>query len=138
MREPWARTLDRRLAALGIAPTRRVEIIAEVEQHLADARRDTLGRREADDLVRELAGIERPVSLEPPVLGKARHTIMSSIRQDLRYALRSLRRNPAYTAIVLATLALGIGANAAIFSVADAVMLRPFPYPDMDRIVMLN
>jgi putative ABC transport system permease protein len=137
-RREWARALERRLAALGVAPTRRHEIIAEVGQHLADASRDTLDPREADRLVRELAGIERSVSLEPPVLGKARPHIMSSIWQDLRYALRSLRLNPAYTTIVLATLALGIGANAAIFSVADAVMLRPFPYPDMNRIIAMT
>ena len=60
---------------------------------------------------------------------------MATLWQDVTYALRSLRSNRAYTAIVLATLALGIGANTAIFSVADAVMLRPFPYPDMNRIV---
>jgi predicted permease len=137
MPSAWARSLERRLAALGVAPTRRHEIIAEVAQHLADARRDTLDPGEADRLVRELAGLERSVPLDPPVLGKARHTIMSSIWQDLRYAFRSFRLNPAYTAIVLATLALGIGANAAIFSVADAVMLRPFPYPDIDRIIAI-
>jgi putative ABC transport system permease protein len=137
-RGDWARALDERLAALGVAPTRRAEIIAEVGQHLADARRTTLGAREADRLVRELAGIERRTSLEPPVLGKARHTLMSTLWQDIRYAARSLRRNPGYTAIVVATLALGIGANAAIFSVADTVMLRSYAYPDMDRIVAFN
>ena len=119
--------------------TRRIEIVAEVAQHLADAHRDTLDRREADWLVRELASVERFVAPDPPVFGKARHTVMTTIWQDIKlHALRSLRLNPGYTAIVLGTLALGIGANAAIFSVADAVMLRPYPYPDMDRIVILN
>jgi putative ABC transport system permease protein len=138
MPDRWARDLDRRLAALGVAPTRRVEIIAEVEQHLADARRDTLDPREADRLVAELAVIERRVPSDPPVLGKGRQTVIASLWQDLRYAARTLRLDPAYTIIVAATLALGIGANAAIFSVADAVMLRPFPYPQMERIVVLN
>jgi putative ABC transport system permease protein len=63
---------------------------------------------------------------------------MATLWQDLKYAARSLQLNPGYTVIVIATLTLGIGANAAIFSVADAVMLRPFPYPDIDRIVMIN
>ena len=137
-RGDWARALDQRLAALGVAPTRRSEIVAEVAQHLADAGRDTLDPREADQLVRELAGIERRTVLDPPVFGKARHTLMSTLWQDIRYGARSLRLNPGYTAVVIATLALGIGANAAIFSVADAVMLRPYPYPGMDRIVAIN
>ena len=63
---------------------------------------------------------------------------MITVWQDLNYAARSLRLNPAFAAIVIATLTPGIGANAAIFSVADAVMLRPFPYPDMDRVMVLN
>lgn len=134
----WARALDARLAALGVEPTRRAEIIAELAQHLADAERDTLDPREAEHLVRALAGIERSVTLEPPVFGKARHTLMTTLWQDIKYAVRSLRLSPAYSAIVLGTLTLGIGANAAIFSVADAVMLRPYSYPDMDRILVLT
>ena len=134
----WRGAIDARLAALGVPPTRRIDILAEVEQHLVDVQRSSLTDEETDRLIRGLARVERRVPLEPPVLGKGRQTVMATIWQDLKYAARSLRLNPAYTAIVIATLALGIGANAAIFSVADAVMLRPYPYPDMDRLVILN
>ena len=60
---------------------------------------------------------------------------MGNILQDFRFAARMIRRSPGFSAAVVLTLTLGIGANAAIFSVLDGVVLSPLPYPDADRLV---
>ena len=64
--------------------------------------------------------------------------VMDTLGQDILYALRGLARRPAFTAIVIATIALGVGVNAAIFSVVNAVLLRPLPYPHADELFSLG
>jgi len=60
---------------------------------------------------------------------------LDGLRQQLRHSLRLMRKSPGFTATALATLALCLGANLTIFAVVDAILLRPLPFPDADRLV---
>jgi putative ABC transport system permease protein len=74
--------------------------------------------------------------------GEARHArglaLVDSLRQDVSYAFRALRKSPGFSAVAILSLALGIGANTTIFTFVNAVLLRPLPYPDSERIVTLR
>ena len=78
------------------------------------------------------------VLLPPPNRSTRGDSAVSTLLKDLRFAARSLRRQPGFTAIIVLTIAVGIAGNATVFSVTDALVLRPFPIPNLDQIVSVH
>src|SRR5688572_15277505 len=128
-------------------PTERTEVADELRFHVEERARELIESGMDAERARELAerrfGPVRPIEDELVDSTRRRRQredraeMLMNLRKDLRYTVRSLRRNPGFAAAAVGTLALGVGAALAVFTVVNGVLLRPLPYKDPERITMI-
>ena len=148
----WRSEVRPRLSSLPLSPARENEIVDELSQHLDDhwrelvaagtppdeATRLTLAQfRSGNMLARYLAPLRQAQSRPPATPAAPTGHALADLRQDLRYAARVFSKQPGFAAAAVLTLALGIGATTAIFSVVYGVLLKPLPFQDPERLVSL-
>jgi putative ABC transport system permease protein len=153
----WNHIVREHLAVLRLPPEREIEIVEELALHLESAYEDALaagfsGAEAEAQAVRsydwrllecELSRAEQPLAtrtLQPSLelIERKGGMRMEALFQDMRFGVRMLVKSPAFTLAAILSLAIGIGANTALFSVVNAVLWRPLPYPGAERLVRVG
>jgi putative ABC transport system permease protein len=152
-RRDWAQNVRPRLSSLRLSPTRENEIVEELSQHLEDRWRELVAGgaseddatrlalaqfREGNLLARYMAPLQQAQTPAPITPGTATGHVLRDVWQDLRYAMRMVRRQPTFSLTAILTLALGIGATTAMFSVVNGVVIKPLPYPESENVVTVG
>jgi predicted permease len=149
----WAPHVRARLESLRLSPTREAEIVDELSQHLEDRYRELIAGGTAPDdatrvalddfqsgdvLAQKMASLRQAHVTAPTTLGAPTGHVLSDLWQDVRYAARVFWKQPAFAVTAVLTLALGIGATTAIFSVVYGVLLKRLPFHEADRLVSVR
>jgi len=152
MRE-WAGHVRPRLSSLRLSPPREHEIVEELSQHLDDRWRELVAGgtpeddaarlalaefREGNLLAKYMAPLQQAHAPVPITPGAPSGSVLRDVWQDLRYAARMVRRQPTFSLTAILTLALGIGATTAMFSVVNGVVIKPLPYPESENVVTIG